>query len=91
MTFLAILDCLTLGAGQPALFDLHQAASGPASSARFGRACGAGAFDVTVGALAAATPGVDALIVDANGSWMSPGFRARLAPEAQGRKRALTR
>jgi thiamine biosynthesis lipoprotein len=42
-------------------------------------------------ALAAATPGVDALVVDGNGSWMSPGFRARLAPEAQGRKRALTR
>jgi thiamine biosynthesis lipoprotein len=42
-------------------------------------------------ALAAATPGVDGLIVDAKGSWMSPGFRARLAPEAQDRKRALTR
>jgi thiamine biosynthesis lipoprotein len=39
-------------------------------------------------ALLAATPGVDGLIVDAQGAWMSAGFRARLAPEG---KRAVSR
>jgi len=39
-------------------------------------------------ALLAATAGVDGLIVDDRGAWMSAGFRARLAPEG---KRAIGR